>query len=87
LGSAIGFSYRYYVEGIVEDGGVKMLTLNGIYPSADNAANGSYPIINEIYAVYRKDNSNENVKLLVDWMLSDQGKQIVEESGYCRIHS
>jgi phosphate transport system substrate-binding protein len=73
------------VEGIVEDGGVKMLSLNGIYPSAENVANGSYPIINEIYAVYRKDNANENVKLLVDWMLSDQGQQIVAESGYCRI--
>lgn len=85
LGSAIGFSFRYYVEGIVEDGGVKMLSLNGIYPSAENVANGSYPIINEIYAVYRKDNANENVKLLVDWMLSNQGQQIVEESGYCRI--
>lgn len=85
LGSAIGFSFRYYVEGIVEDGGVKMLSLNGIYPSAENVANGSYPIINEIYAVYRKDNANENVKLLVDWMLSEQGQQIVEESGYCRV--
>lgn len=85
FGSAIGFSFRFYVEGIVEDGGVKMLSLNGVYPSAENVANGSYPIINEIYAVYRKDNANENVKLLVDWMLSEQGQQIVEESGYCRV--
>ena len=85
FGSAIGFSFRFYVEGIVEDGGVKMLSLNGVYPSAENVDNGSYPIINEIYAVYRKDNANENVKLLVDWMLSEQGQQIVEESGYCKI--
>ena len=85
FGSAIGFSFRFYVEGIVEDGGVKMLSLNGVYPSAENVANGSYPIINEIYAVYRKDNPNKNVKLLVDWMLSEQGQQIVEESGYCRV--
>ncbi|MBQ8288604.1 MAG: substrate-binding domain-containing protein [Clostridia bacterium] len=85
LGSAIGFSFRFYVEGIVEDGSVKMLALNGVYPSAENVANGSYPIISEIYAVYRKDDPNENVKLLVDWMLSEQGQQIVEESGYCRV--
>ncbi len=86
LGSALGFSFRYYVEGIVENGSVKMLSLNGVYPSKENISNGSYPIINEIYAVYRKDNTNPNVKLLVDWMLSEQGQQIVEESGYCRIH-
>ncbi len=85
LGSALGFSFRFYVEGIVEDSGVKMLSLNGVYPSAENVANGSYPIISEIYAVYRKDDPNENVKLLVDWMLSEQGQRIVEESGYCRV--
>lgn len=85
LESALGFSFRFYVEGIVEDSGVKMLSLNGVYPSAENVANGSYPIISEIYAVYRKDDPNENVKLLVDWMLSEQGQRIVEESGYCRV--
>lgn len=86
LGSALGFSFRYYVEGIVENGGVKMLSLNGVYPSKESITNGSYPIINEIYAVYRKDNPNENVQLLVDWMLSEQGQKIVEESGYCPIN-
>ena len=82
LGRSIGFSFRFYVEGMVEDGAVKMLALDGVYPSTENIKNGSYPIINELYAVTRKGESNPNVQAFVDWMLSPEGQAIVEGSGY-----
>ncbi len=85
FGKAIGFSFRYYVEGIVEDGNIKMLSLNGVYPNAENIRNKTYPVVSEFYAVYRKDNDNENIKPLIDWMLSEEGQKIVEESGYVGI--
>lgn len=85
FGKAIGFSFRYYVEGIVEDGNIKMLSLNGVYPNAENIRNKTYPIVGEIYAVYRKDNSNANIPLLIEWMLSEEGQRIVEKSGYIGI--
>ena len=85
FGRAIGFSFRFYVEGIVEDGNIKMLSLDGVYPNAENIRNKTYPIVGEIYAVYRKDNSNENVSHLIDWMLSAEGQKIIEESGYIGI--
>lgn len=87
LGSSIGFSFRYYVEGIVGDSGVKMLAVDGVYPSAENITNGSYPIIEDFYAVYRKDNDNENIPLLIELMLSDDGQRIVEHSGYSPVKS
>ncbi len=82
LGSAIGFSFRFYVEGIVEDGNVKMLALDGVYPDKENIRNGTYPIVNDIYAVYRKGEENPNVQVLLDFMLSEEGQAIVEGSGY-----
>ena len=85
LGSAIGFSFRFYVEGIVEDGNVKMLSLDGVYPDRENIKNGTYPIVNEIYAVYRADNENPNVEAFIDWMLSEEGQSIVEGTGYTGI--
>ncbi len=86
LGSAIGFSFRFYVEGIVEDGNVKMLALDGVYPDKENIKNGTYPIVNEIYAVYRADNENPNVEAFVDWMLSEEGQYIVEGTGYVGVN-
>ncbi|MBE6648522.1 MAG: phosphate ABC transporter substrate-binding protein, PhoT family [Ruminococcaceae bacterium] len=85
-GASIGFSFRYYMDGIVENEDVKMLSMNGVYPSAENIQNGSYPIISEFYAVYRKDNTNKNIPALIDWILSEEGQTIIEESGYVRIN-
>lgn len=85
-GASIGFSFRYYMDGIVGNKSVKMLSLNGVYPSAENIQNGSYPIIAQFYAIYRADNDNENVPKLIDWILSDEGQEIIEKTGYVRIN-
>ena len=85
-GASIGFSFRFYMDGIVGNEAVKMLSLNGVYPSAENIRNGTYPIIAKFYVIYRSDNKNENIPVLIDWILSDEGQQIIEESGYVRIH-
>ncbi len=85
-GASIGFSFRYYMDGIVGNKSVKMLSLNGVYPSAENIQNGSYPIIAKFYAIYRADNDNENIPILIDWILSDEGQQLIEKTGYVRIN-
>lgn len=84
-GASIGFSFRYYMDGIVGSEDVKMLCLNGIYPSAENIQNGSYPIIAQFYAIYRADNENPNIPVLIDWILSPEGQRLIEESGYVPI--
>lgn len=84
-GASIGYSFRYYMDGIVDNANVKMLSLNGVYPSAENIRDGSYPIIARFYAIYRADNENENIPVLIDWILSEEGQRIIEESGYVPI--
>ena len=86
LGRSIGFSFRFYVSDIVENGGVKMLSLDGVYPSKENVANGTYPIVSDLYVVYRKDDDNPNLRTLIDWILSPEGQKIVEDSGYIPIN-
>lgn len=84
-GASIGFSFRYYMDGIVENNAVKMISLNGVYPSAENIRNRSYPVVAQFYAIYRADNDNENIPVLIDWLLSDEGQMLIEETGYVRI--
>ena len=84
-GASIGFSFRYYMDGIVGNDQVKMLSLNGVYPSAENIQNGTYPVIAKFYAIYRADNKNENIPVLIDWILSEEGQKVIEDSGYVRI--
>lgn len=84
-GGSIGFSFRYYMDGIVGNEAVKMLSLNGVYPSAENIRSGSYPVIAQFYAIYRADNTNENIPQLIDWILSEEGQAVIEGSGYVAI--
>ena len=66
---------------------MKMLSLNGVYPSAENIRNRSYPIVAQFYAIYRADNSNKNIPVLIEWLLSEEGQALIEQCGYVRIQN
>ncbi|MBE6537377.1 MAG: hypothetical protein E7673_05420 [Ruminococcaceae bacterium] len=80
--SSIGYSFRYYIEGIVCHPDIKMIAVDGVAPTAENIQNTTYPIIAPVYAVTYENNPNPNVKALIEWMLSDEGQYIIKESGY-----
>lgn len=80
--SSIGFSFRFYVEGMIRNPDIKMIAVDGIAPTKENIKNGEYPIIAPVYAVTYEGNPNENVQKLIDWMTSDEGQYIIEKTGY-----
>ena len=69
------------MDGIVENENVKMLSLDGVYPSCENIQNRTYPLVSQFYAIYRKDNKNENIPVLIDWLLSEEGQTLIEKTG------
>lgn len=83
--NSIGFSFRYYVEGIIKNPDIKMISIDGAAPTSENIRNGSYPILTPIYAVTYKENQNGNVDKLLEWILSDEGQYIINETGYVEI--
>lgn len=83
--NSIGFSFRYYVEGIIQNPDIKVLSVDGVAPTAENIRNGRYPIVTPMYAVTYEENTNENVDLLLEWILSEEGQYIIEETGYVGI--
>ncbi len=83
--SSIGFSFRFYVEGIIKHPDIKLIAVDGIAPTVENIKNGTYPIIAPVYAVTYAECDNENVDLLLEWILSDEGQYIIEETGYVGI--
>ena len=82
---SIGFSFRYYMEGIIKNPDVKLLSIDGIAPTPENIRNGTYPITTYLYAVTYEGNDNENVAILLDWVLSEEGQYIISETGYTSI--
>lgn len=82
FGGSLAYSFRIYLTNIVANDNVKMLSVNGICPNNENIKNGTYPLTAQFYVVYRKDNANENVQKLVDWLISDEGQTMIEGTGY-----
>lgn len=80
--NAIGYSFRFYTHRMVGNGSIKILSVDGVYPDKETIQNGSYPLTAEFYAVTREGETNPNVQLLLDWILSEQGQYIVEKTGY-----
>jgi len=78
---AIGYSYRYYATTMYPNDQAKLLRVNGVEPSVGNIQDGSYPFVADFYAITNGE-PHGNSKLLIDWMLSRQGQEIIEKTGY-----
>ena len=81
LSNAIGYSFRFFCTEMM-DIDVKLLSVEGIAPTVENIRGGVYPIATTGYAVTRKGETNPRVRALLDWITSDQGRELIEKSGY-----
>jgi phosphate transport system substrate-binding protein len=91
--NAIGFSFRYYATEMIKNGDIRLLALNGVEPTKETIRDGSYPIASEFYAVTASpigeeapQESDEVMAGFLEWVLSEQGQQIIEETGYVALH-
>jgi phosphate transport system substrate-binding protein len=95
--NAIGYSFRFYIESMLNDAElkqVKLLRIDGIAPNVLSIASGEYPFAESFYAVTARNREpaddderarRENAKRLIDWILSAQGQELVEKTGYVAI--
>ena len=83
--NALGFSFRFYSTEMVKNSQIKLLEINGVAPTRENIENGTYPITSNFYAVTRKGDTSENTQKLIDWILSSEGKEIIDKTGYTPI--
>lgn len=81
---ALGYSYRYFANTMYANKDAKILKVNGVEPSVENIKNGSYPFTVSFYAITRGEPTG-NAKRLIDWMLSPQGQELIEKTGYTPI--
>lgn len=81
---ALGYSYKYYATVMYPNPDTKLLSINGYAPTAENISNGNYPFVSEFYAVTNGEPTG-TVKTLIEWILSDEGQELIVKTGYARI--
>lgn len=82
---ALGYSYRYFAQSMYPNPDTKLLAIDGVYPSDENIADGTYPYVGGIYAVTRGKPQGD-VAALIEWILSPQGQYLVQATGYAPIN-
>jgi phosphate transport system substrate-binding protein len=82
----IGFTVWYYERYMAVLPELKVLAVDGVRPTPETIADGSYPIVTEVIAAIRKDEPPESgARRLRDWLLTKTGQAVVAESGYVPI--
>ena len=87
--NAIGFSFRFYSTEMVENEQIRLLALNGVEPTKETIRSGEYPISSNFFAVTASpigepapEENHADLRALIDWILSEQGQRIIEQTGY-----
>ena len=87
VGYALGYSIYYYfwnanmVLGTADR--LKLLEIDGVAPTDETIADGSYPLSNNTYIVLRKDTPEDApARRLAAFMLTEAGQRCVENAGY-----
>jgi len=71
---------------MVKNDNIKLLSIEGIFPSRETIQDNSYPLSENFYAIYiDNDNKNENTENFIKWILSRQGQYLISETGYTPI--
>ena len=81
--NAIGFSVYYYIDQMYSQPGLRLLSVDGVMPSNDTLADGSYPLCNDFYAVIRPDSAADSPeRQLYDWLDTEAGQACIKKAGY-----
>lgn len=80
--NAIGYSFRFFTNEMVNNSEIKLLKIDGVSPDKKHIRDGSYPFIYPFYAITLESNRNDKVNLIISWLKGEQGKELIEKSGY-----
>lgn len=83
---ALGYSYKFYATTMYSNPNAKLLSVNGIAPTDENIRNGTYPFVFTFYAVTNGRPEGAE-KEFIDWILSDQGSELIQKTGYTPINA
>lgn len=79
--NALGYSFLFYATEMVQNNQIRLLKVDGVYPSRNTIKSKEYPLSAEFYAV-TAGSTNPNVDNFINWILGKQGQYLIEKTGY-----
>lgn len=82
---AIGYTFKYFLTGLNQEKHVKILSVDGVYPDTESIKNGTYPATVDLVCATLESNKKPNVQKMMNFILSDDGQEIIEQTGYAAL--
>lgn len=92
--NALGYSVYYYANDMKMAKGLKIISVDGVEPSAETIRKGEYPHLNAYYCVIPSDPSEgteeeklraEGARVIYDWLGTAGGQNLVASMGYVSV--
>ena len=81
--NALGYSVYYYANDMQMAQGLKILSIDGVAPSAETIRSGEYPHRNACYCVVPADAAADAPnRVLYEWLMTEEGQRLVAAEGY-----
>ena len=81
--NALGYSVYYYANDMQMAQGLKILSIDGVAPSAETIRSGEYPHRNAYYCVVPADAAADAPnRILYEWLMTEEGQRLVAAEGY-----
>ena len=80
--TSIGYSFRWYAGEMKGADGLRFLAVDGIAPTREHIADGTYPFTVPLYAVVRDEPAGPHTQLVLDWLTGPEGQALVAKVGY-----
>jgi ABC-type phosphate transport system substrate-binding protein len=80
---AIGYSvYSYAAVFAANEGTFNFVAVDGVKPSRATFIDGTYPLLSQTYAFYKKDTNDPLILDYIEFITSKEGQNTVLEAGY-----
>ena len=80
--NSIGFTYKYYIDTLYKNDAIKILSIDGVYPSNDNLRADTYPYTAKYYGVIRLEDEQNVGGLFLQWITGAEGQRSIQQAGY-----
>lgn len=83
---SIGYSVHAYARNMYNLEGIKFVKVDGVEPSYNTIADGTYPLVDYKYAIFnKKEAEGSNVRNMVEWLLTTEGQEAMSNAGYAPV--
>ena len=78
---ALGYSFRFFVNGVSRNDDIRLLALDGVAPTRENIRSGNYPLTTDCCVITVRPR-DVNIRKIMSFLRSPAGSELIEKTGY-----